>query len=67
MGLRLIEGINLKEFEERFQTPLYYIYNKELNELSELGLIELTDERLKLSEKGLYLANEVFERFIPSN
>lgn len=63
LGLRMLEGINLKKFTERFGIDLNHRYAKEINELVSLGLIECTTY-LRLTLKGILLANEVFQRFV---
>ncbi len=64
MNLRLLKGLDLDGFKKRFGASLEDLYGKELEKLSALGLIELLEGRLKLSENGLYLANKVFEEFV---
>lgn len=64
MGLRMIEGINVRAFEQRFGLKLDDTYKDEIKELTDLGLIEIKNNRLRLTDKGLYMANEVFERLI---
>lgn len=64
MGLRLMEGINLRVFRERFGVDARAIYDPELRWLTRMGLVEIEAGHLKLTEKGLPLANEVFMRFI---
>jgi oxygen-independent coproporphyrinogen-3 oxidase len=55
MGLRLLEGIDLS---------LVTDFPKEVDELTELGLVTTSNKNIKLTRKGIYLANEVFERFV---
>lgn len=64
MGLRLIKGINLNSFKKRFGAPLGSLFRKEIKELTAKELVELTGSHLKLTDKGLFLANEVFEKFV---
>lgn len=64
MGLRVIKGINLTEFEKRFGISLLDKYSKEIEQLLNDELVEQDNNSLRLSEKGLYLGNEVFERFV---
>jgi len=64
MGLRLMEGINLRAFRERFGVDARAIYAPELRWLTRMGLVEMQAGHLKLTEKGLPLANEVFMQFI---
>jgi oxygen-independent coproporphyrinogen-3 oxidase len=64
MGLRLIEGIDLEEFRARYNLDVARRYGKELERLSDAGLIELSGERLRLTDAGLLLSNEVFVAFV---
>ena len=64
MGMRLNAGVSHKRFEKRFGTPLDKIFPKELNRLVALGLVEITKEGVRLTDKGRLLGNEVFAEFI---
>jgi len=65
LGLRLMEGLDLGRFFRRFGCSLQDVYPEQLNRLLELGLVEITDNRLKLTRRGLPVANSVFVEFIP--
>jgi len=64
MGLRLLAGIDLEAFRQRFAVDARDIYARELQKLSQAGLVEIKDGCLRLTEKGLPLANEVFVAFV---
>jgi oxygen-independent coproporphyrinogen-3 oxidase len=64
LGLRLTEGVALATFEERFGVGLLERYGPAVAELMELGLLELSDGHLRLTPRGLLLANEVFVRVL---
>lgn len=64
IGLRKIHGISISEFERRFRiNPLFY-FRFEISKLTEDGLIEVDLDNIRLTQKGLDLANIVFEQFI---
>ncbi len=64
LGLRKIEGIKISDFKNKFiQNPIY-IFRKELNKLVKEELIQIDENNIKLTKKGLDLANLVFEEFI---
>ena len=64
LGFRKIEGVSISEFERRFRiNPLFY-FRFEISKLEEIGLIEVDLDNIKLTKKGLDLANKVFEEFI---
>ncbi len=60
LALRKREGISLAAYQERFgeeiETELGEIYG----EWIDLGLLERTETHLRLTNRGLFLANEVF-------
>ena len=64
MNLRLLEGLNLHRFQQRFGQALEDLYPRELEKLSSLDLIEIQDGYVCLSSKGLLLANEVCREFL---
>lgn len=58
-GLRLVEGINKKEFRKRFNLDLNDIYKDSIIEHKKSGLLIEDDNYLSLSERGRDLANIV--------
>jgi oxygen-independent coproporphyrinogen-3 oxidase len=75
LGLRKIEGIDLTSFSKRYKKDIRLLYQSEINNLCQAGLLEFANSRgsgcldgsngyLRLTRKGLLLSNEVFERFI---
>jgi oxygen-independent coproporphyrinogen-3 oxidase len=64
LGLRLQKGIGIDAFEERFRTTLRQAYGRTLDGLLEKNLIQLDDNRIALSPKGLFLADSVILEFI---
>ena len=64
LGLRKIEGISILEFERIFKINPIMKYCKELDKLNHEGLIDIDANNIKLSKKGIDLANLVWEEFI---
>ncbi|HEY3375567.1 MAG TPA: radical SAM family heme chaperone HemW [Candidatus Aquicultor sp.] len=64
LGLRLLSGVDLGEFEDHFGISVRDVYGPQVDELVEKGLVGLSDNTLKLTKKGLLLGNEVFARFV---
>lgn len=64
LGLRLLQGINIHQFEERFQTSFYKIFGNTITSLLKKELIIMEQGQLRLSEKGLFLADSVILEFI---
>ena len=65
LGLRLLEGVSAADFAKRFGTPLREAFGPAIERHVGLGLLEWSGERLRLSERGLLLANEVFVDLLP--
>jgi len=64
MGLRLIDGIDLVDFQTRYDVDVTARYGNELDRLVDAGLIESAAGRLMLTARGLVLSNEVFVAFV---
>jgi putative oxygen-independent coproporphyrinogen III oxidase len=75
-GLRLTdEGISENEFQARFGVSIRAVYKTEIEELLKLGLLERVNDtpllegegvevRLRLTQRGRLLGNQVFMRFV---
>ena len=59
MGLRLKEGIDLAEFNNRFRFKLTALYGAKISKLQKIGMLNLTEHNLALSEKALFVSNSV--------
>lgn len=64
LGLRRIDGVNISEFKNKFGKNPIFIYKNELNELVEMDLLKIDLDTIKLTDKGIDLANLVWERFV---
>jgi oxygen-independent coproporphyrinogen III oxidase len=60
LGLRLMQGIDLNSYRVRFGKDLRDQFNGGLDRLQAAGLVEIDEERLKLTTRGALLSNEVF-------
>ena len=64
LGLRMLQGMDIQPFEERFQTSFDKIYGNVVSPLLEKNLITLDKNRIALSPKGLFLADSVILEFM---
>ena len=64
LGLRKIEGISIKKFKEKFGDNPIYLYRNELKKLSDENLINIDEDNIRLTNKGIDLANLVWEEFV---
>jgi coproporphyrinogen III oxidase-like Fe-S oxidoreductase len=62
-GLRLTEGVSLKAFSMRFGKNVLELYPKISGWISE-GFMEIEGDRLRLSHRGLLVANSIFVHFV---
>ncbi|HEU5348318.1 MAG TPA: radical SAM family heme chaperone HemW [Ktedonobacterales bacterium] len=65
VGLRLNAGISRAEFAARFGRTFEQVFDERLADVRALGLIETVGDRMRLSERGRLLGNEVFARLLP--
>jgi len=64
LGLRKIDGVSIQKFEEKFVENPIFLFRNELNKLVEQDLLEVDGDIIKLTNKGLDLANLVWEEFV---
>ena len=64
LGLRLENGIDLSGFATRFGFDLIGKYQAEIERLNDAGLVERTENSLRLTRKGKLFSNEVFSIFV---
>lgn len=64
LGLRKIDGVSIKKFKELFIANPIMIFKEELEKLIKEELLEIDGDYIKLTNKGLDLANLVWEEFI---
>jgi oxygen-independent coproporphyrinogen-3 oxidase len=59
LGLRMIAGVSTKEFSCRFDREVTDCYPR-IGDWISGGLMERSGERLRLTRRGLLLANSIF-------
>jgi oxygen-independent coproporphyrinogen III oxidase len=64
LGLRLLKGISIDVFENRFQVSFQKVYGKAVESLLNQELITYNQNRIALSRKGLFLADSVILKFL---
>ena len=64
LGLRKIEGVSLRRFEEKFNQKLTTVYQSVIAELQQQQLAVLEEDYFRLTPKGLFIGNDVFEKFL---
>jgi oxygen-independent coproporphyrinogen-3 oxidase len=64
LGLRMLDGVDKEEFFLRFGRTIIEQYGEAIDRLRRQGLLEETAQKIKLTRKGLYLANIVMLEFV---
>ncbi|MBQ7223691.1 MAG: radical SAM family heme chaperone HemW [Erysipelotrichaceae bacterium] len=64
MGLRVIEGIDIADFNRRFACDLVSKYRQAIAENTERGLLTLTEDRRKVTGQGIYVLNDILIDFM---
>lgn len=64
LGLRKIKGVDINQFKNKFGDNPIYLFRNELKKLTDERLLIIDDNNIRLTNKGLDLANLVWEEFI---
>jgi oxygen-independent coproporphyrinogen-3 oxidase len=64
LGLRLMKGLDLNFFKQRYGVGAEIIYSKEIDKLKDMGLLTIKGEHLQLTTKARPIANYVFTFFV---
>lgn len=68
LGLRLVgEGVDPARFAAHFGQPLDAVFSREVAALKRRGLLEQIDGRVRLTNEGRLLGNQVFAEFLPAS
>ena len=62
LGFRKLEGINVKEFNKKYNVDILSLYN--IKELLNSGELELSDNYLKIKQKYIYVSNDILVNFV---
>ena len=66
LGLRMIQGVSVSEFERCFGHSFEEVYGKTAKELISEGLLLWENDTIRLTEKGIDVSNMVFAQFMIS-
>ena len=64
LGLRRTAGVSIQCFKNKFGENPIFLFRKELSKLVEENLVIIDGDNIKLTNKGLDLANIVWEEFV---
>ena len=64
LGLRKIKGVDINLFKNKFGDNPIYLFRNELKKLTDERLLIIDDNTIRLTNKGLDLANLVWKEFV---
>lgn len=64
LGLRMMEGVNVRRFKETFGTDPEVIYRPQIERMEKLGLLAIRGGNLCLTERGIDVSNQVLTEFL---
>ncbi|ALS78917.1 oxygen-independent coproporphyrinogen III oxidase [Planococcus sp. ANT_H30] len=64
LGLRKTGGVSLSHFQIKFQKPIQDVYGDILKKEMAKGNLEVASDFVRLTRKGRFVGNEVFEQFL---
>ena len=64
VGMRLLSGVDDAAFRRRYQVSYWDVYGKAIEDLLNRGLVEFTEGSLRVTERGLFLENQVSGAFL---
>lgn len=64
LQLRLLDGVSVEKVNEKFHVDVMCHFENQIKKMQDLGLLKVENGRIFLTEKGLDLANIVWEEFI---
>lgn len=62
LGLRKMEGVNLKKFFDKYQENIKDVFK--IDDLLDKGILKIKGEYIYIDKKYLYLSNQILVRFI---
>ena len=64
LGLRKVEGVSHDAFMNKFQESMKHYYDKTIEQLRAEQLIETDERGIRLTRRGRFVGNEVFQQFL---
>ncbi len=64
LALRTLEGVDTREFQARYDVDFHQRYRSVIADLLSAGMLRITGERVQLTERGRFLANDVCGAFL---
>ena len=65
LGLRMTSnGVSYERFIESYDEDLRNRWSKQIDRCLQSGLVEVLDDRIRLTDRGIFMANDVMAAFL---
>ena len=64
LGLRMIKGVNRRDFMERFNKDMFAVYGKVINKYVDDGFMDFDDDYVRLTDAGIDVSNIILADFL---
>jgi oxygen-independent coproporphyrinogen-3 oxidase len=58
------EGVSYSKFKDVFGENVRDRWAEEIDRFTRYGLLEVTEDRIRLTERGIFMANDVMAAFL---
>jgi oxygen-independent coproporphyrinogen-3 oxidase len=64
LGLRMMEGVTFARFRERHGVEMLDVFGEVISRFENMGLLTVDAHGVRLTDRGVFLANEVYAAFL---
>ena len=64
LGLRKMEGVSRRRFQEQFQEDMDQVYGAVIERLQGQGLLKSAGDKVRLTKRGIDVSNYVMSEFL---
>ena len=64
LGLRMMSGVSPEEFKKNFSVSVFQMYGEVLERYQKLGLLEVSDQRIRFTDAGIDVSNVILADFL---
>ena len=64
LGLRMMSGVSPEEFKKNFSVSVFQMYGEVLEHYQKLGLLEVSDQRIRFTDAGIDVSNVILADFL---
>lgn len=64
LGLRMMKGVNMSEFYEKFQVELEEVYGEVIQKFVDMGFLEKEEDNIRFTKQGIDVSNSILCEFL---